>query len=391
MREGLLIVACIALLLAAGGLLLWQWARNRQTQQATGRHLEQQILASSAEVALPATAVPMPLRDAPSESFIPGITSDPWLQTEATASATPRKSLMETVLPEWLLGVISSKVATLAVIGIFILCLLAGLFGGVVAAAGVLFLLLLASVFAIWLRLQKVRRQLISQLPAYIDAMVRLITIGNSTQAAFQLAIATTRPLRGHLERSAALVRAGVDLDRALHQTASNVRVEEMFLLASILGLGVRYGGRADLLLERVANFMRDREQSELELIAMSAETRLSAWILGLLPLGVGSFLILTNPGFFMGMWNDETGRVLIFSSVGLQLLGATLCIDWQNWHELHPQSIDDHQSGASRAGTDDCRRRADSGGTAPRPQRSSDRTGSPAGHDRADRPHLPN
>ena len=326
MREALLIVACIALLLAAGGLLLWQWARNRQTQQATGRHLEQQILASSADMALPAAAVPMPLRDAPSESFIPGITSDPWLQTEATASAAPRKSLMETILPEWLLGVISPKVATLAAIGILVLCLLAGLFGGVVTAAGVLFLLLLASVFAIWLRLQKVRRQLISQLPAYIDAMVRLITIGNSTQAAFQLAIATTQaPLRGHLERSAALVRAGVDLDRALHQTASNVRVEEMFLLASILGLGVRYGGRADLLLERVANFMRDREQSELELIAMSAETRLSAWILGLLPLGVGSFLILTNPGFFMGMWNDETGRMLIFSSVGLQLLGATL------------------------------------------------------------------
>lgn len=326
MREALLIVACIALLLAAGGLLLWQWARNRQTQQATGRHLEQQILASSADMALPAAAVPMPLRDAPSESFIPGITSDPWLQTEATASAAPRKSLMETVLPEWLLGVISPKVATLAVISILVLCLMAGLLGGVVPAAGVLFLLLLASVFAIWLRLQKVRRQLISQLPAYIDAMVRLITIGNSTQAAFQLAIATTQaPLRGHMERSAALVRAGVDLDRALHQTASNVRVEEMFLLASILGLGVRYGGRADLLLERVANFMRDREQSELELIAMSAETRLSAWILGLLPLGVGSFLILTNPGFFMGMWNDETGRMLIFSSVGLQLLGATL------------------------------------------------------------------
>lgn len=326
MREALLIVICIALLLAAGGLLLWQWAKNRQTQQATGRHLEQQILASNADMVVPSANVQPPLRDAPSESFIPGITSDPWLQTEATASATPRKSLMETVLPEWLLGVIPPKVATLAVIGIFALCLLTGLFGGVVAAAGVLFLLLLVSVFAIWLRLQKVRRRLISQLPAYIDAMVRLITIGNSTQSAFQLAIATTQdPLRSHMERSAALVRAGVDLDRALHQTASNVRVEEMFLLASILGLGVRYGGRADLLLERVANFMRDREQSELELVAMSAETRLSAWILGLLPLGVGSFLILTNPAFFMGMWNDETGRMLIFSSLGLQLLGAGL------------------------------------------------------------------
>lgn len=324
MREALLIVTCMALLLAAGGLLLWQWARNRQTQQATGRHLEQQILASSADMALPSANAPMPLRDAPPESFIPGITSDPWLQTEATGTAAPRKSLMETALPEWLLGVIPPKVATIAVIGILVLCLLAGLLGGVIAAVGVLLLLLLASVFAVWLRLQKVRRQLISQLPAYIDAMVRLITIGNSTQAAFQLAIATTQaPLRGHMERSAALVRAGVDLDRALHQTANNVRVEEMFLLASILGLGVRYGGRSDLLLERVANFMRDREQAEHELVAMSAETRLSAWILGLLPLGVGTFLVVVNPDYFLSMWNDDTGRMLIFSSAGLQLLGA--------------------------------------------------------------------
>jgi len=323
-REALLIVTCMALLLAAGGLLLWQWARNRQTQQATGRHLEQQILASSADMALPSANAPMPLRDAPPESFIPGITSDPWLQTEATGTAAPRKSLMETALPEWLLGVIPPKVATIAVIGILVLCLLAGLLGGVIAAVGVLLLLLLASVFAVWLRLQKVRRQLISQLPAYIDAMVRLITIGNSTQAAFQLAIATTQaPLRGHMERSAALVRAGVDLDRALHQTANNVRVEEMFLLASILGLGVRYGGRSDLLLERVANFMRDREQAEHELVAMSAETRLSAWILGLLPLGVGTFLVVVNPDYFLSMWNDDTGRMLIFSSAGLQLLGA--------------------------------------------------------------------
>ncbi len=70
---------------------------------------------------------------------------------------------------------------------------------------------------------------------------------------------------------------------------------------------------------------MRDREQAEQELNAMSAETRLSAWILGLLPIGVGGFLILTNPGYFMGMWNDETGRILIYSSATLQVVGVAL------------------------------------------------------------------
>jgi len=323
-HEVLLAVGCIALLLAAAGLLLWQWAKHRQARQATERHLNQQILATA--TAADATPIPMPLRDLPTDGLVSGLTTDPWLNSDAGAATAAPQSLLERSLPDWLVGVIDPRAAALAMVGVVTLCALTGAFVGWLAALGMLFLLALLGIFTVWMQLQKIRRKLVSQLPAYIDAMVRLITIGNSTQAAFQLAIATTQaPLRGHLERSASLVRAGMDLDRALHQTATNVRVEEMYLLASILGLGVRYGGRADLLLERVGNFMRDREQAEHELIAMSAETRLSAWILGLLPIGVVAFLILTNPGYFMSMWNDGTGRILIFSSVGLQLVGAAL------------------------------------------------------------------
>lgn len=318
MAKVLLTVACVALLLAAAGLLLWQWAKGRQARQAATRHLDQQILASTAA----AVQTPMPLRDLPSDALM----TDPWLETDASATASEPAGLLERAMPEWLIGVIEPRMAALGLVAIVMLAALAGLFGGWIAALSALTLLALLAVFAIWLRLQKFRRKLVSQLPGYIDAMVRLITIGNSTQAAFQLAIATTEaPLRGQLERAASLVRAGMDLDRALHQTASSVRIDEMFLLASILGLGVRYGGRSDLLLERVGNFMRDREQAEHELVAMSSETRLSAWVLGLLPVGVGAFLIMTNPGYFVGMWNDGTGRMLIFSSAGLQLVGAAL------------------------------------------------------------------
>ncbi|WP_432727737.1 type II secretion system F family protein [Variovorax sp. W6] len=324
MHEALLVALCIALLMAAAGLLLWQWAKSRQGREATGRHLSQQIQATAA--AADAAPIPMPLRDAPSDGLASGLTTDPWLDNGAAPPAPERTSLLERMIPGWMVGVVEPRTIAFALATIAGVVLLVGLLVGWLAALGVLFLLVLLTSFALWLQLQKFRRKLIRQLPGYIDAMVRLITIGNSTQAAFQLAIATTQaPLRGHLERAAALVRAGVDLDRALHQTADNVRIEEMYLLASILGLGVRYGGRADLLLERVSNFMRDREQAEQELIAISSETRLSAWILGLLPVGVGAFLILTNPSYFMGMWNDDTGRILIFSAVGLQLTGAAL------------------------------------------------------------------
>jgi len=323
-REILLVVICFALLFAAAGLLLWQWAKSRQSQQVAGRHLNQQILAGTAAAVAPARMAP---RSQPSDGFLTGVTTDPWLETGTTdAGGASSARLFEKALPGWLVGVVDPRVALLGLVVILVIAAVAGFWGGGIAALGAFLLLTLFGIFVVWLRLQKFRRKLIGQLPAYIDAMVRLITIGNSTQAAFQLAIATTEaPLRGQLERSASLVRAGVELDRALHQTASNVRIEEMYLLAAILGLGVRYGGRADLLLERVSNFMRDREQAEHELIAMSSETRLSAWILGLLPLGIGAFFIVTNPGYFLGMWNDDTGRWVIVFAGGFQLFGAAL------------------------------------------------------------------
>ncbi|MGJ7528234.1 type II secretion system F family protein [Variovorax sp. GB1P17] len=323
MREGLLVVACIALLLAAAGLLLWQWATTRQTRQATGRHLQQQIHASFT----PETPVLPPLRDIPASGASGTPLADPWSEAAAAESAAaPRKGRLEQLIPSWLEGVVGAPILALGIVAIVVLTAIAASFGGWPAAIASLLLLLLAAAFALWLRLQKFRRQLVSQLPAFIDAMVRLITIGNSTQASFQLAIASSRaPLRGYLDRAGGLVRAGVDLDRALHQMASRVRVEEMFLLASILGLGVRYGGRADLLLERVGNFMRDREQAEHELTALSAETRLSAWILGLLPVCVGAVIITLNPAYFLRMWHDSSGQYMVFGAVALQITGAIM------------------------------------------------------------------
>ncbi|MFM9925331.1 type II secretion system F family protein [Variovorax sp. H27-G14] len=323
MDKAQLIVLCLALLLAAAGILLWQWARAFQQRQVIYRHLAQQLEAKP----VPAEAAPSSSRTSFIDSPGSGIAADPWMNAGGDVPvASVRKDRLQSLMPSWLEGAVSAKLVILIGLLVVTLSAVAGVLAGWISAVGAFVVLLALSSFGLWLRLQKFRRKLVSQLPAFIDSMVRLITIGNSTQAAFQLAIPSTQaPLHSYLERAANLVRAGVDLDRALHQTAASVRVEEMYLLASILGLGVRYGGRADLLLERVANFMRDREQAQHELVAMSSETRLSAWILGLLPLGVGGFIIIANPGYFLRMWHDSTGQLMIFSAVGLQLLGTVL------------------------------------------------------------------
>ncbi|WP_295373315.1 type II secretion system F family protein [uncultured Pseudacidovorax sp.] len=331
-RIGLLLLAAVALMLAAAGLLLWQWAASRQGRAAAARHLGEQLAglaendavprARPAPLSTPASA--QPLAAAPTD----GTLVDPWAATTeaATAASTSGRGRLDELLPPWLQGAVSAPQLGLGALALGILVSLAGLLASAPGVVAALAVLLPLSAFFLWWRVQKFRRRLVRQLPGFIDAMVRLITVGNSTQAAFQLAIPSARePLRAYLERTAGLVRAGVDLDRALAQTAESVRVQELHLMAAVLGLGVRYGGRADLLLERLAHFIRDREQADQELHALSAETRLSAWILGLLPLIVGGLIVTNNPDYFLRMWHDGTGRMMVFGGAGLQLLGAVL------------------------------------------------------------------
>jgi tight adherence protein B len=70
---------------------------------------------------------------------------------------------------------------------------------------------------------------------------------------------------------------------------------------------------------------MRDLEQASRELVALSTETRLSSWVLGLLPILLGAMVIVTNPAYFDAMWSDALGKRLVYVAVALQMLGAWL------------------------------------------------------------------
>lgn len=307
MAERSALALAVALLLAAAGVLLWAASVRRQRRQLAQRHLAERIDLVAAR------PQPFgPLRFGAPPAAVP-------LPTSATRQPAVR-------LPGWLLGAVApgallgGLAAGAASVG------LTALVSGAASALGLLAVLLMGGAFFIWVRVQRMRRQIVRQLPGFLDVIVRLIVMGQSTQAAFQTAVTSTKPpLRGHMDNAMGLIKAGVDIDQALLQIARKVHIEELFLLASILGLGMRYGGRSDVLLERVAHFMRDHEEAEQELVAMSAETRFSAWILGLLPVLVGGVIVTTNGDYFARMWTDPTGQAMVIGAIGLQAFGALL------------------------------------------------------------------
>lgn len=210
------------------------------------------------------------------------------------------------------------------ILPVVVIPVLAWLFGGWFSAGAALALTVLLSYFRIWYKADRRKRRMISQLPVFLDAVVRLITIGNSVNAAFQGGLANIDdPLLEVLQRADALSRSGKDLDASLLQVSRQYGLRELFLVSAVISLALRFGGRSDQVLERMAGFMRDLEHARDELTALSAEIRLSAWILALLPIGLGLFIITFNNALFVGMWNDPLGFRMLLVAAGLQIGGS--------------------------------------------------------------------
>lgn len=291
-------ILSVACLLAGLGVALWGYELYQRQRQRMARHLQTVLEQRGGGAVLMS---PASVGGAASTTGLPW--GPQWLRQTVRGRWVWRGILVSVLL-----------VLPLAVLGwewaaLLLWCLLVGMG------------LLLA-----WRRWLRLRQQVQQQLPAFIDSMVRMVVLGHATPSAFLLASASAKqPLLATLNQAVAFAKAGMPVDQALATASRHWELEAFSLLEVILQVGGRFGGRIDHLLERVAHFMRDQQQARQELHALSAEVRLSAWVLSLLPLVVGGGIIITNAHYFMQLWNDTGGRQLLYAAAGLQIVGVCM------------------------------------------------------------------
>jgi tight adherence protein B len=325
--KGSVLVAAFALLCTGIALLLWQRAVRAQRRAGTERFVERRVGTLGTAGSGFASGGQRPIASGAAASAPSSLHA---------GRAAPRGAQTERRFPRLAQSVEHIAVrAGLAGAGKPLVCAFAamalgavwiGWRAGVVAACAAGIGAAAAAGLFVTARAQRRRLAIVAQLPTFLDGIVRLVTLGNSVPAAFQAALQSTEaPLRECLDHVSRMMRAGVEIDRALGHVATVYRTREFEFVGAVLRLSVKYGGRADVMLERMSTFMRDLEQAERELSAMSAETRLSAWVLVALPLLIGGFLVATNPTYFKTMWGDPDGRRLVYLAFALQAAGGYL------------------------------------------------------------------
>lgn len=209
--------------------------------------------------------------------------------------------------------------------------LLAGfLSGGVAAATGGIHWAALMGPMPVLLsgtivrRIRTVRlRRIVSQLPGFLDVMAGHVRAGRSLPEALCEAV----PLlpRGIREEAAWLHRLlllGTPLAEAFRLWELRLRNETVALVARPLRIAVPSGGNIVELLERSRDVLRAKLRMEEKLRAMTAQARLQATVLTLLPPVFIAVLSRIDGDFLPRCLGTPVGRLLLAASAVLQLLG---------------------------------------------------------------------
>ncbi|CAG0979611.1 hypothetical protein MTYP_01682 [Methylophilaceae bacterium] len=182
-------------------------------------------------------------------------------------------------------------------------------------------------VFGFFLPYSRLRRRqalVISQVPMFIDQVLRSLSTGRSLESSIRFATGEAPlPLRHVLERVIRATDLGADMVETLSDAAKLHGLRELNLIALAMRISNSYGSSPKEMLESVVQMVRQQELARRELAAMTGETRISAWVLGLTPMAIAAYIMMVNPGYMNLMLQDASGKTMLMVALGLQGFGG--------------------------------------------------------------------
>lgn len=226
---------------------------------------------------------------------------------------------------------LSVRQVLLVLVAGLVLAVLLMLVLGVTLALMLLVFVVIAALLVLQQLAGSRRRQIVAQMPEFLEHVLRALMAGNTLEEAFsESARESIDPLRALFLSAARQIRLGAPIEDVLAQMAEVHGLPDVRVLAMAARVNRRYGGSIRNMIKSLIQVIRARGTAERELRALTAETRFSAVLLFVIPLVITLFILLNNPSFYSDMWDDGTGRLLLLSAAVLQAVGGLTI-----WHML--------------------------------------------------------
>ena len=125
-----------------------------------------------------------------------------------------------------------------------------------------------------------------------------------------------SEPMGRELRRVVTEARLGRPLEESLDGVAERMDSGDFAWAVMAIRIQREVGGNLAELLVTVADTMTERERLRRDVNALTAEGKISAIVLGLLPVGLGLFIYTANPGYMDPLFEETIGKILLFGSI---------------------------------------------------------------------------
>lgn len=202
-----------------------------------------------------------------------------------------------------------------------------------VALAAAVVLALSPSLVFRWLHARRIA-QIEQQLPDALQMLAGTARAGLSLPAALrQVSTELAPPLQQELLLVQHEQRLGVSLDDALENLARRIPAQPVRLMVSAMRIANETGGGLAETLERTANTLRSQHTMELKIRALTAQGKLQAWVVGLLPVFLLWVLHRMEPEAMSQLWTSALGwgvlaAVIVMEFIGVLLIRRIVAID---------------------------------------------------------------
>jgi len=213
-----------------------------------------------------------------------------------------------------------------AVLGMFGLSavggILMGIFNGAVAGVISFVVFLLIAVFLIRFAGGREKRKFENQLPDTLTLMSTSLRAGYSLlQATEAVSTESPNPTAREFGRAIAEARLGISVTDALQGVVDRTQSDDFEWAVMAIEIQREVGGNLAEVLQTVGDTMRARNRLKGEIRALTAEGRISAFVLGSLPFAMGLFLWTSNREYLQPLLDATFGRIAI--AVGLLLMAG--------------------------------------------------------------------
>jgi tight adherence protein B len=162
------------------------------------------------------------------------------------------------------------------------------------------------------------------QLPETIDLLARALRSGHALSSGFTMVVEEMEnPVKSEIAAVVDEMKLGISLQDALANLCKRVPSPDLRFFAVAVLLQKETGGNLTEILDRISHLIRERMKFKRHVKTLTAEGRLSAAILLLLPVALFSYMYLVNYDYISMLWTEKEGYYLLFGGMLLMLLGA--------------------------------------------------------------------